>query len=181
MHSSRFRIHPTSVEGSIFLVSSVLLAIYSWVLHVASHAAWKMSPYLFPLVIAAFLFVLSLSLLQEGRKERQNLALQEQKEEPFEKINDIQENTAIKTMHDNVLFVTLKHKSWYDAAVFALIALLYIMSIALIGFIVATVLFLATSFVYLKERRIWLVLLLSCIFPLIVYVLFGMLLHVMLP
>ncbi|HKL60470.1 MAG TPA: tripartite tricarboxylate transporter TctB family protein, partial [Sphaerochaeta sp.] len=68
-----------------------------------------------------------------------------------------------------------------DSLVFALITALYIMSIALVGFVVATTLFLALSFVYLKERRKWLLLVLSLSFPLVVYVLFGMLLHVMLP
>jgi len=68
MQSNRSRIHPTSTEGFVFLLGSVLLGVYSLVLHVLSKAKWKMSPYLFPLLLAVFLFLLSLSLLQEGRK-----------------------------------------------------------------------------------------------------------------
>ena len=74
------KIHQTSVEGFAFLLGSVSLAVYSLVLHVGSKAKWKMSPYLFPLLLAVFLFLLSLSLLQEGKKERR-----EQEEEKPEK------------------------------------------------------------------------------------------------
>lgn len=159
MHNNRIRIHPTSIEGFVFLLSSVLLAVYSLVMHGLSHAKWKMSPYLFPLLLAVFLFLLSLSLLLEGRKERQVFQDSEQQR---------QDESLLK-------------KGWKDATVFALIALVYILCIPLIGFVVATVLFLVGSFVDLKERRIALVIILSIAFPLIVYVLFGMLLHVMLP
>ena len=161
MHNNRIRIHPTSIEGFVFLLSSVLLAVYSLVMHDLSHAKWKMSPYLFPLLLAVFLFLLSLSLLLEGRKEGQVQVLQDSEQQRQE--------------------VSLLKKGWKDATVFALIALVYILCIPLISFVVATALFLVGSFVYLKERRIALVIILSIAFPLIVFVLFGMLLHVMLP
>jgi len=163
MQSNRSRIHPTSTEGFVFLLGSVLLGVYSLVLHVLSKAKWKMSPYLFPLLLAVFLFLLSLSLLQEGRKERQAQEMQDTEQQTPEAEG------------------SPKQKGWKDAAVFALISLAYILSISLVGFVVATVMFLVGSFVYLKERRIWLVIALSIAFPLIIYVLFGMLLHVMLP
>ena len=188
MQRTKSRIHPTSIEGFFFLLSSILLAIYSLVLHVLSKAKWKMSPYLFPLLLAVFLFLLSLSLLQEGGKEklereRMDSEGQEQALEgsPLQK-DVMQDETGKATnLKGFSLFASLLQKGGNDALVFALISLVYVLSIGFIGFVVATTLFLASSFVYLKERRAVLVIALSIAFPLIVYVLFGMLLHVMLP
>lgn len=185
MHSKRNRIHPTSVEGFVFLLGSVLLAVYSLVLHELSKAKWKMSPYLFPLLLAVFLFLLSLSLLQEGKKEREA----EEKLDSEQKGQGLDDsllhaqpmNRTAHRLDVQALGAYLKGKGGNDASVFALITLAYIFSIALIGFVVSTFLFLVVSFVYLKERRKALVIVLSIAFPLIVYLLFGMLLHVMLP
>ena len=194
MDTKKKPIHQTSREGYGFLLLSVVLAIYSLELHEASHAKWKMSAYLFPLVLSVFLFLLSLTLLQEGRKEGKD-----QKGEPLMDFDPKHTNPCLDTAIDPLIhgkhkgldvsqkqsiksvFASLMQQPWKDTLVFALITLLYIMSIAVVGFVVATTLFLALSFVYLKERRTWLVLVLSLSFPLVVYVLFGMLLHVMLP
>jgi hypothetical protein len=181
------KIHQTSVEGFAFLLGSVSLAVYSLVLHVGSKAKWKMSPYLFPLLLAVFLFLLSLSLLQEGKKERR-----EQEEEnpekqglvgegPLQYMEAVSEQGIPQKKESTHFFTSLREKPWKDAIVFALLSLVYILGITLVGFVVSTTLFLAVSFVHLKERRVYLILVLSVSFPLIVYVLFGMLLHVMLP
>ncbi len=57
------------VEGSVFLVVSILGIIFSIRCHAAMDMEWKLSPYLFPLVISLILFALSISLLIEGRKK----------------------------------------------------------------------------------------------------------------
>ncbi len=188
MHSKKSGIHQTSVEGFAFLLLSVLLAVYSLVLHVGSKAKWKMSPYLFPLVIAAFLFLLSLSLLQEGKKERKAQEEKTQEKQGHELQGKLPyagpfhgEKEATQKLKGSDMVGSLKQMPWKDSVVFALLSMAYMISIAFVGFVVSTVLFLAFSFVYLKERRIWLILVLSLTFPLIVYILFGMLLHVMLP
>lgn len=194
MDTKKKPIHQTSREGYAFLLLSVALAIYSLVLHMDSNAKWKMSPYLFPLVLSVFLFILSLTLLQEGKKE-----CKDQRGEDLMDFDPKNANPSLDTAIDplihgkhkgldvsqkqsiKLVFASLMQQPWKDSLVFALITALYIMSIALVGFVVATTLFLALSFVYLKERRKWLLLVLSLSFPLVVYVLFGMLLHVMLP
>lgn len=181
--------HPTSREGFVFLLGSVLLAVYSLVLHALSNAKWKMSPYLFPLVIAVFLFLLSLSLLQEGKKERQTRDEREPEGQKLtskiifpQKVGEqVGSEKATNVKRLSLFFASLLKKTTNDALVFAFVSLVYVMSIGLVGFVVATALFLAVSFVLLKERRVWLVIVLSIAFPLIVYLLFGMLLHVMLP
>lgn len=181
MHSKKFRIHPTSVEGYAFLLLSILLAVYSLVLHVESQAKWKMSPYLFPLVIATFLFLLSLSLLQEGgRAARTEKALTKEERAEFSQ-PVAEEKHVLQSTRIGSLFGIFWQKSWKDSVLFACMTLLYILSIGFVGFLLSTVLFLVFTFVYLKERRPYLVIVLSIGFPLVAYVLFGMVLHVMLP
>ncbi len=196
MHTDKKPRNQTFVEGYAFLLLSVSLAIYSMVLHVDSQAKWKMSPYLFPLVIAAFLFLLSISLLQEARKDRHSDREQKFSTKEIEGENSRYTDKAEaasglfsqggkgdgrRSYHAMPLVALLMKQSWKDALLFAMITLVYIIGITVIGFVVSTALFLAVSFVCLRERRVWLVIALSIAFPLIVYVLFGMVLHVMLP
>ncbi|MBR1919883.1 MAG: tripartite tricarboxylate transporter TctB family protein [Spirochaetales bacterium] len=58
------------VEGAIFLVVAVLGIIFSIISHQKMDMEWKLSPYLFPLVISLILFALSISLLLESRNRR---------------------------------------------------------------------------------------------------------------
>lgn len=145
-------INSTRVEGFVFLILSLALFIYSMILHRLSNTEWKMSPYLFPLVISIFLAFLSLSLLKEGKQ--------------LKKENDREEGIA---------------SNWKDVIYIAIFTLVYCILIGVITFIPATSLFLLVSFWYLGERKRYLILLISLLFPVILYVLFGMLLHVMLP
>lgn len=57
----------------------------------------------------------------------------------------------------------------------------YVVLIPIITFVPASILFLAGVIRYLGEKRIWLIALLSILFPLTMYLLFGVVLHVMLP
>ncbi|MGH0052590.1 MAG: tripartite tricarboxylate transporter TctB family protein [Sphaerochaetaceae bacterium] len=68
-----------------------------------------------------------------------------------------------------------------DTVVVALSTLVYIVVMPYLTFFVSTVLFLFGVFFYLGERRYLLIGLLSLGFPALMYVLFGRLLHVMLP
>ncbi|HKM08225.1 MAG TPA: tripartite tricarboxylate transporter TctB family protein [Sphaerochaeta sp.] len=175
MHNKNNRIQAITVEGFVFLLSSLLLSVYSLILHKESQADWKMSAYLFPLVIAVFLFLLSISLLLEGKKERLSQEAQEQES------NNTIDNDTIQEQKEITTLASMCKNPWKDAALFALLSLLYIMCINLVGFLVSTGLFLVASFAYLKERRVAVIIVLSIVFTLVVYVLFGMVLHVMLP
>ncbi len=182
MPGKRSRFHQSSVEGFAFLVLSVALGLYSLVMHENSQAKWKMSAYLFPLVIAFFLFLLSISLILEGTKEMQQQAFLDTHSTDLGTGGDAPGQASLYSGQGiRMLFASLMQRAWKDSLLFALICLLYILLIAPLGFVVATVLFLALSFYYLKERRVALIGVLSLSFPVVVYLLFGMLLHVMLP
>lgn len=175
MHNKTNRIQETTVEGIVFLLSSLLLGVYSLTLHTESQAEWKMSAYLFPLVIAVFLFFLSISLMLEGKKERLSQDALKQESNTIVGKDTIQEQKEITTL------ASIWKNPSKGAALFALISFAYIMGINLVGFLISTGLFLVASFAYLKERRVAVLIGLSIGFTLVVYVLFGMVLHVMLP
>ena len=145
-------INSTQVEGFGFLVMAIGLFAYSLINHGLSKTEWKQSPYLFPLVLSVFLGFLSISLLHEG-------------------------NQLLKTGHQEVPDTT----NWKTVGMITVFSLSYVLLIAVIRFVPATFLFLLVAFWYLGERKRHLIALLSIGFPIILYVLFCMLLHVMLP
>ena len=70
---------------------------------------------------------------------------------------------------------------WHPVLVTALAALAYALLLPLLGFVLATVCFLAGMLIYLGERRPLLLILLPLCFSAGSYLLFARLLHVMLP
>ncbi len=138
----------TFYEGVGFLLLACSLVVYALYHHAEAQVPWKQSPYLFPLLIALFLFPLALSVIKEGLHEQRR------------------ENTAFQ-----------------GKAVLVVIAAtaLYIGLMGVVGFLISTVLFLVLIIGYLGEKRRVLVVGIAILFPCILYVLFAMLLHVMLP
>lgn len=56
-------------EAILFLMMSIGLLIHALTKHYAqSMPDWKMSPYLFPLLVSFFLFLLSISMLADARR-----------------------------------------------------------------------------------------------------------------
>ena len=55
-------------EGVFLFVVSVFGIVMSFISHKDFNVEWKLSPYLFPLIISFFLLILSLSIISQGLK-----------------------------------------------------------------------------------------------------------------
>lgn len=148
-------------ESILFLCISVGLFFYSILQHYKGvKIEWKMSPYLFPTMLSIFLFLLTLSLFIEGKKEA--------------KIINSLDNTVDNTP-DKV------NINW-KAVLFTLCtSWLYLFLISILTFIPVTILYLVVMFYYLGERRKLFIAMTSTISTITIYVLFDVLLNVMLP
>lgn len=140
------------MEGILFLIVSIILNIYSLVNHYKTpNLEWKLSPYLFPILIGIFIGILAVLLIMEDLK--------------FKKINN-KKKEIIK----------------WKAIIFTIIAsIVYYYALKPIGFMVSSILFLASLFFYLGERRLLVVALISISSTLLIYVVFSVFLHAMLP
>jgi FlaA1/EpsC-like NDP-sugar epimerase len=57
------------IESAVFFILGIALFLYAMINHYSGIAKeWKMSPYLFPVLIAVFLVLLSVSLYSEGKR-----------------------------------------------------------------------------------------------------------------
>ena len=142
-------------EGLVILLLGIALGVYSlYKFYTAAvKTSWIMSPYLFPLLLSAFTVLVSLSLLLEAVHELRAAA----KEDGKGKMN-------------------LK-----NVAVVMLLCIAYAVLLPHLGFIFASMLFLAALIWFLGERKIWLLAAISVVMPLLLYVIFGVLLSVRLP
>jgi len=141
-------------EGSLFFVLSLGLAVYSLRNHYGTAGLeWKLSPYMFPFLISILLGALSISLITDGLYKIRTGATSAHRATPL----------------------------WKRSLLMFIIALAYFLIMNLLTFIPATILFLCGSFLFLGERRLWLIGVLSITTSVIIYVLFDVLLHVMLP
>ena len=142
-------------EGLVILLLGIALGAYSLYMFrtAAVKTSWIMSPYLFPLLLSVFTILVSLSLLVEAVHEMQ-----------------------VATKTDGKGKMNLK-----SVAVVMLLCVAYAALLPRLGFILASMLFLAAFIWFLGERRIWLVAAISVVMPLLLYVIFGVLLSVRLP
>ena len=142
-------------EGLVILLLGIALGVYSlYQFYTAAvKTSWIMSPYLFPLLLSAFTVLVSLSLLLEAVHELRAAA----KEDGKGKMN-------------------LK-----NVAVVMLLCIAYAVLLPHLGFIFASMLFLAALIWFLGEQKIWLLAAISVVMPLLLYVIFGVLLSVRLP
>jgi putative tricarboxylic transport membrane protein len=148
------RKNPDIQEGVVFFILGIALAVYSLKNHYGTaKLEWKLSPYLFPFLISIFMGALSFSLIADGLYKMRTVGTSTHKGTPL----------------------------WKRALMMFGISILYYLSLRLLTFIPATTLFLCASFVFLGEKRIWLIGVLSIATSGIIYVLFDVILHVMLP
>lgn len=139
------------LEGSLFLALSLALFAHSLISHGSAPSVdWALSPYLFPLLISVFLFVLSVTLLWEARR-----------------------GTRQKTGHPPV------NRRVFGFTVCAGVAYYFLMPV--LGFVLATALFLTGMFYVSGECRPLVLVLLPVAFAALTYLLFARLLYVMLP
>lgn len=148
----------TVQESVLFFIMAIALMAYALYKHYTGlPVSWEMSPYLFPVLIAIFLLLLSVSLFTDGRKQ------------VFTQSPEV-EAKASKVVVD-----------WKSTLFTVVASVVYFLLMPVITFIPATILFLLAMLWYLKERRWWLMAILSVATTGIIYVMFGVLLNVMLP
>ncbi|MDD7401604.1 MAG: tripartite tricarboxylate transporter TctB family protein [Eubacteriales bacterium] len=145
-------------DALLFAVFGIALLIHALSKHYAQAMPdWKMSPYLFPLLVSIFLILLSTSLAADGRRELKQSA------EPKQNEASLQLNYGKK-----VLFTVL-------------FSIVYYILMPILTFIPSTILFLTVMFLYLGERRPLVIGLISVLTAVFVYALFALGLNVMLP
>jgi hypothetical protein len=143
-----------NIQDSIaFFLSGGALIWYSLKKHYGGPSVeWKMSPYLFPILVSVFLMLLSVSLFFDG--------LYQLRHGEEKKTGPVKFRSVLITIGLSAAYVVLM--GW-------------------IGFIPATIIFLAVFTFFLGERRLWLIALLALAAALSIYGIFGMALGVMLP
>lgn len=150
-------IHQPTFQDAIFVgLCSVVLLIYSLYHHYFDNntSEWKMSPYLFPTLLAVFGLLLTASLVADAFTELR------------------QQETAGKSGEK-------KHLPGVLIVIAA--ALAYYVLMPILHFIPATMLFLAALFLYMGERKWWRLILLTVLTTAAIYLLFGVALRVRLP
>jgi hypothetical protein len=141
-------------ESIVFFVLSIVLFIYSLTKHYgAMKLEWKMSPYLFPILISIFLFFLSISLFSDG-------------------LHQIKKNTSVKNREPI---------AWRNLILAITACLVYIVIMPIVTFIPSTIIFIAFMLYLLGESKKLFIVILSILVSVIIYFLFSTLLHVMLP
>lgn len=150
-------IRQENVQDAIFVfICSVALLIYGlYNKFTGIPCEWKLSPYLFPVLLSVFGILLSISLFYDGKKALLSGAEPE--------------------------FVKGDPQKLKKTAIYLVIFLLYYFLMPVLGFFIATTIFLASLFILLGEKKWWIILLLSVSSTAIIYILFGVLLHVRFP
>jgi putative tricarboxylic transport membrane protein len=148
-------LHNKNIQDAVlFFTLAAALMVYSLVNHYnTAKLEWKLSPYLFPVLIAVFIGALSFSLFSDGIRQIKSGEKSPKKTEIHWK---------------GVLFTIGVSIAYYGIMKF-------------LKFIPSTILFLVALFLYLGERRIWLIAIVSVLCSVSIYVVFGVMLHVMLP
>ena len=156
----RYYLSNSKIKESLFFIAiAIIILVYSLVNHYTTKdLQWGLSPYLFPLLVSVFMIIISISLFAEGIKDEKL-----KKKEPTNK----EEKKEIVY--------------WKEVLFTILFSIVYYFAMDIIGFIVSTILFLLILFAFLGERRKWLITIISVSTTAIIYFIFGVLLHVMLP
>jgi len=143
-----------NIQDAVFVfLFGVALMAHSLKEHYGGNTQeWKLSAYLFPILVAIFLILLSIALLFDGLHQLKNAH-----EEAGEKV------------------------AWKPVLVVIALSIAYYFAIKPLHFIPATIIFLGLLIFFLGERRMWLIALISVISVFTLYGIFGIALKVMLP
>ncbi len=149
----------TFQDGLVVTMLALAFLIHAIVqfLHMSARVAWIMSPYLFPMILGAMGLLLGLVILYGG-------------------IREVRGNTdtgAEKACPDRLGFLRV--------LVVIALTIAYDALLPRLGFIPATMLFLAVMVCFLGERRWYRILLIAVITPLVLYAIFKLGLNVRLP
>ena len=160
-----FRLNGEIIESIIFSILGIYIMITA--LNMNTYGSWALAPGLFPLIISIILLALSLSLLIQGIKKNKK-----QKEI----IGTIEKTKKIegKEIEDNKL-------NWIGVLFVFGFSLLYCYTLPIIHFIPSSLIYLSVMMIFLKERRWWLVGIITGATTFGLYYFFGVLLKVILP
>ena len=143
----------------IFICGAGLLCYALYTHYNGPTVEWKMSPSLFPVIVSAFLMLLSVSLFFDGLYQ-----IREEKKLASGGSGEDAQKARIRPV-----LVTIA------------LSIAYFVVMPYITFIPSTILFLGGFIFFLGERRYWLIALVSVISTLTVYAIFGIALSVRLP
>jgi hypothetical protein len=150
-----------SLQESLFVFAlGAALLWYSLAEHYGGpKVEWKMSPYLFPSLVAVFLMLLAISLLCDGLSQLKGA-----------------KNASAGSRDDST-----KEAKWKTVLVTIALAVVYFLVLPFLTFIPATIIFLSAFIFFLGERRYWLIALIAVISSVALWAIFGIALGVMLP
>lgn len=143
-------------DGAALLLAGLALGAYCLIRQAdpALRRDLLLSPWLFPMLLAAFTVLLGLALLAEGRRE----------------LRDVAAAAASPAPHDRGRLAAV-----------LLSGLVYAALLPLLRFVPATALYLAAAMLLLGERRPRLIAALALLIPPALYALFALALNVRLP
>lgn len=144
-------------DSMLFFALGAGILIYSLANHYSMNAEWKLSPYLFPVLIAFFIIALSFSLFVE--------TVYKKTEADSSVSSESAKNDA----------------DWKAVLKYVLAVAAYYMIMPHAGFLISNTVFLVLLFLLLGERSWQKIVVLSISTTAVVYVLFHSFLHVMLP
>lgn len=168
------QLNRTIYEGIFFMFIAISLIIYSLISYSNSfNKDWSQSPYAFPILVAIFICVLSLSLLSQGFKQN--------------KLTDTNKviGYAIKPNIKGVIVIITMSAIYYVAlsSVSMPMITLTILSLAISfsTFEVATIIFLFAMLFYLGVRKKLVLVFVPIFITIFLSIAFRTLLHVLLP
>ena len=150
----RYLKNSTIQESIFFMCIAAALISYALINHYEVELSWSMSPYLFPALIAVFLILLSVSLFFDGVQQMK------------EAVDDSKK--ADKAGVFKILTVTLLSVGYY-------------IFLPVFTFVPSTIVFLLVLMIFLGERRWYVYIPVSVVTAFAIYIVFGRMLHVMLP
>ena len=168
------KINKTIYEGVFFMIIGVSLIIYSLISYSKSfNKDWSQSPYAFPILVAIFICMLSMSLLTEGLK---------QYKEPGDNSKD--KNVAKPNVKGVIVILSLSAIYYIALAIvnMPMITLTILsLSISFSTFEIATIIFLFALLYYLKVKKNVLLIFVPIFTTIFLSIAFRTLLHVLLP
>ncbi|AOT69471.1 tripartite tricarboxylate transporter TctB family protein [Geosporobacter ferrireducens] len=169
----RGRLNSNIGEGIFFMIIGVALGFYSITSYSSSfNKDWSQSPYLFPILVAIFIFILSISLLIQGYKEKK-LELIDTEEASIKKNN----KGVIVILVMSILYYIALSKISLPRIIFKFSSF----AISIATFEVVTVIFLLALLFYLGVRRVNILISVPVISVLFLSISFRTFLNVLLP
>ncbi|HKL75069.1 MAG TPA: tripartite tricarboxylate transporter TctB family protein [Halanaerobiales bacterium] len=142
------------VQGLIFLIFSIFIINRAY--NMRDFGESFLSPGIFPALFGGVLLILSLNLIIRGYKE-------------------------VKKSGKNINYDNIDKVSLLNVIFIVMISLIYLWALSYLGFIISSIVYLFIFMFYIGERRIWILIAISILTPLISYLIFSIGLGISLP